>query len=105
MNAKYNKWFEQAALDPVHRRVAIADFTKQRAILFVCAVLITICDLLMTLTPTHSPSSPVLLAFSAVMIWYIFFRVDSRHRVLTLLDQFDKSRAEKPAANGSSGRQ
>jgi hypothetical protein len=98
MNTKYNKWFEQAALDPAHRRVAIAGFTKQRAMLFCCAVVITVCDLMICFTPTHSPSSPTLLAFSAVMVWFIFFRVDSRRRTLTLLDQFDKDRDDKPAA-------
>jgi hypothetical protein len=99
MNTKYKKWFEQAALDPVHRRVAIAGFTKQRAILFCCAVVITVSDLMICLTPTQSPSSPALLAFSAVMVWFIFFRVDSQRRVLTLLDQFEKDRDAKPAAS------
>ncbi len=96
MNSKYNKWFEQAAADPAHRRVAIAGFTRQRAILFCCAVLVTVCDLLICLAPTHNPSSPILLSFSAVMIWFIFFRIDSQRRVLTLIDRFAKD--EKPAA-------
>ena len=95
MNTKYKKWFEQAALDPVQRRVAIAGFTKQRAIFLCCAVVITVCDLMICLTSTHSSSSPALLAFSAVMIWFIFFRVDSQRRVLTLLEKF--SQDEKSA--------
>jgi hypothetical protein len=90
MNTKSNKWFEQAAADPAHRRAAIADFTKQRAILFCCAVAITVCALIICLIPTQSPSSPTLLSFCAVMSWLIFFRVDSNRRVLTLLDRFDK---------------
>jgi hypothetical protein len=98
MDSKYKKWFEQAALEPAHRRVAIAGFTKQRAILFCCAVVMTVCALFICLTPTRNPNSPILLCFSAVMTWFIFFRVDSQRRVLTLLDQFDKDRNEKSDA-------
>jgi hypothetical protein len=98
MNTKYKKWFEQAAFDPAHRRAAIAGFTRQRTILFCCAVVMTACALFICLTPTRSPSSPIFLDFSAVMMWFIFFRVDSQRRVLTLLDQFDKDRNEKPDA-------
>jgi hypothetical protein len=98
MNTKYKKWFEQAALDPARRRVAIAGFTKQRTILFCCAVVITVCDLMICLTPARSPSPPALLGFSAVMVWFTFFSVDSQRCVLTLLDQFDNDRDEKPAA-------
>ena len=98
MNTAYKKWFEQAALDPAHRRAAIAVFTKQRAIFFCCAVVITVCDLIICLIPTRNPSTPALLAFSAVMAWFIVFRVDSRRCVLTLLDQFDNDRNAKPTA-------
>jgi lipopolysaccharide export LptBFGC system permease protein LptF len=96
MNTKFNKWFEQAAADPARRRAAIADFTRQRAILFSCAVVMTICALAMCLIPTRSPGTPTLAGFGAVMMWFIVFRVDSHRRVLTLLDRFSKDRDEKP---------
>ncbi len=98
MNTKYHKWFAQAALNPTHRRTAIAGFTRQRAIILCCAIVITACDLMICLTPAHNPSSPALLAFSAVMMWCIFFRIDSQRRVLTLLDQLEKDRDGKSAA-------
>ena len=93
MNAKYNKWFEAIAADPVRRRAAIADFTRQRAILFCCALAMTACAVAMCFTPVRSPGSPALLSFAAAMSWVGVVRVDSRRQVLTLLEKF--SRAEK----------
>ena len=96
MNTKYTKWFEETAADPVRRRAAITDFTKQRAMLFCCALGVTVCAFAMFFTSTHSPSSPVVLTFSAAMLWIIVVRIDSKRQVLTLIDKFVKD--EKPAA-------
>jgi hypothetical protein len=95
MNTKFNQWFEQAAADPAQRRAAIAGFTRQRAIHFCCAVVITISALAFCFIPGHSPA-PALIGFCATMQWYVFFRVDSHRRVLTLLDRFGKDRHEIP---------
>jgi hypothetical protein len=98
MNTKFNQWFEQAAADPVRRHTAIANLTKQRTILFCSAIVVTSCVLLFCFTPTQSASTPALGGFGAVMTWFIFFRVDSHRRVLTLLDHFSKDRDAKPLA-------
>jgi len=98
MNTKFNEWFEQAAADSIYRRVAIADLTKQRTIMFCCAIVITICALAICLTPTRSPNSPILLCFSAILTWFGFFRVDSNRRVLKLIDQLYKKSDEKTTA-------
>jgi len=97
MNTKYNEWLEQAAADPTRRRVAIADYTKLRAILFCCALLMTGCALAMFFTATRSPYSPVVESFAAMMIWFVVMRVSSTLRVLKLLEHFS-SRDEKPVA-------
>ena len=97
MNTKYNQWFEQAAADPSRRRVAIADYTKRRAILFCCASLITGCALAMFFTATRSSFSPVVESFAAFMSWFVVLRVSSTLRVLKLLEHFS-SRDEKPSA-------
>ena len=96
MNTKYNKWFEETAADPVRRRAAITDLSKQRLILFCCALGMTACAGAMFFTSTRSPSSPALLSFAAALSWIGVVRVDSRRQVLTLLEKF--SRDEKPAA-------
>ena len=97
MNTKFNRWFEQTAADPVLRRAAIADFTKRRAIIFCCALVITAGVLAMCFTTTHNPSSPILESFAAFMSWIVVIRIGSHLRVLKLLEQFS-SRDEKPAA-------
>jgi hypothetical protein len=96
MDTKYNKWFEETAADPVRRRAAIADFSKQRTILFCCALVMTACAAAICFTSTHSPSAPALLSFAAAMSWIGVFRVNSKRQILTLLEKF--SRDEKPAA-------
>ena len=96
MNTKYNKWFEETAADPVRRRSAIADFSRQRAMLIGCALGVTAAAVAMFFTATRSPNSPALLACSAAMMWMLVVRIDSKRRVLTLIDTFAK--AEKPAA-------
>jgi nitrate/nitrite transporter NarK len=98
MNTKFNKWFEQAATDPTHRRVAIADLTKQRTILFYCAVAITVCALIICFTPTRNSGAPSFTGFSAVLIWFAFFRVDSNRRALKLIEQFYNKNDAKPTA-------
>jgi len=97
MNTKYTKWFEQTAADPARRRVAIADYTKRRAILFCCALIITGCAVAMAFTTTRHASSPVVESFAAFMSWIVVIRVSSDLRVLKLLDQFS-SRDERPSA-------
>ena len=97
MNTKYNRWFEQTAADPALRRVAIAGFTKRRAILFCCASLITVCALAMSFSVTRSSISPVMESFAAFMSWIVVIKVSSDLRVLKLVDHFS-SREEKPAA-------
>jgi len=96
MNTKYNKWFEETAADPVRRRTAITDLSKQRTILFCCALIVTGCAVGMCFTSTRSSISPTLLSFAAAMSWVGVFRVDSRRQVLTLLEKFNRD--EKPAA-------
>ena len=96
MNTKYNKWFEETAADPVRRRAAIADFSKQRFILFCCALGMTACAVAMFFTTTRYPNSPSLLAVSAALTWIGFVRVDARRQVLTLLEKF--CRDEQPPA-------
>ncbi len=95
MFAKYNKWFEQTAAEPPLRRVAIVDFTKRRAILFCCALVVTGCATAMFFNISHNPISPVLGSLTAFLSWIVVFRVSSDLRVLKLLERFD-SRDEKP---------
>jgi hypothetical protein len=87
MNTKYKRWFEQTAADPARRRVAIADFTKRRAIFFCCALIVTGCAVVMAFTATHHPSAPMVESFAAFMSWIVVIRVNSDLRVLKLLDQ------------------
>ena len=94
---QYRKWFEETAADPARRRVAIVDFTRRRAILFCCALVITGCALAMSVTTTHNPSSPVVESFAAFLSWIVVIRVSSDLRVLKLLERFS-GRDEKPAA-------
>ena len=96
MNTKYKAWFEETAADPVRRRAAIADFTKQRALLICCALVASAAAAFMFFTSTRSPNSPALLTFSAAMIWIGVVRVDARRQALTLIDKLF-SRDEKPA--------
>jgi hypothetical protein len=96
MNTKYNKWFEETAADPVRRRAAIADFTKQRAILICCSLVVTAATVAMFFTATRSPNSPALLTISSALMWFGVVRIDARRRVLTLVEKF--SRDEKPSA-------
>ena len=98
MKTQFSKWFEQAAEDPARRRAAIASFTKQRNILLCCALVPTVCALMISFTPTRSPNTPALMGFGALLTWIIVFRVDSHRRVLTLLDGFSKDRDAKPTA-------
>jgi Flp pilus assembly protein TadB len=96
MNTKYKKWFEETAADPDRRRAAITDFTKRRAMLFCCALGVTVCAIAMFFAATRSPSSPAVLTVSAALLWIIVVRVDSQRQVLTLIDKYAKD--EKPAA-------
>jgi len=78
MKTKYDKWFEDAAADLVLRHAAIADLSRQRAILFGSASVITLCAAAIGFTTTRSVSAPALLSFAAGMSWGAFFYVDSR---------------------------
>jgi len=96
VNTKHDKWFEETAADPIRRRAAIADYSKQRMVLICCALVSTAAAIAMFFTPTHSPNSPALLAFSATMLWIIVVRVDSRRQILTMLEKFNQDK--KPSA-------
>jgi len=96
MNTKFNKWFEQAASDPSHRRIAIAELTKQRTILFCCSIAITVCDLTICFIPPHNPNTLLLLAVGMTLSWFAFFRADSNYRVLKLIEQFYNKNDAKP---------
>jgi hypothetical protein len=98
MNTKYNKWFEETAADPTRRRAAISDYSKRRAILFCCALVVTGCAVAMFFTATRYPSSPVIESFAAFMSWIVVIRVSSSLRVLTLIDKLYKDSDEKPVA-------
>jgi hypothetical protein len=93
---KYSQWFEETAADPVRRRAAIADLSKQRTILICCALVATAATVAMFFTATRSPNSPALLTISSALIWFGVVRIDAKRQVLTLLEKF--SRDEKPAA-------
>jgi len=97
MNTKFNKWFEQTATDPTRRHAAIADFTKRRAILFCCALVITAGALAMYFAGTRNSSSLILECFAAFMSWIVVIRIGSHLRILKLLEQFS-GRDERPAA-------
>jgi len=96
MNTKYNNWFKETAADPVRRRAAIGDYSRQRTVMICCALVASAAAVAMFFTATHSPKSPALLTFSAAMLWINVVRVDSRCQILTLLEKF--SQREKPAA-------
>ena len=96
VNTKYDKWFEETAADPIRRQVAIAELSKQRLMLFCCALGITACAVFMFFTSTRSPSSPALLTVAAALSWIGVVRVDSKCKVLTLLEKF--SGVQKPDA-------
>jgi len=96
MNSKYSKWFEETAADPVRRRAAIADFSKQRIILICCALVVTAATVATFFSATRSPNSPALLTISSALMWFGVVRIDARRQVLTLLEKF--SRDERPAA-------
>jgi hypothetical protein len=95
MNTKYSKWFEETAADPVRRRAAIVDFSKQRNVLICCALVATTATVAMFFTTPRSPSSPALLTISSALMWFGVVRIDARRQVLTLLEKL--SRGEKPA--------
>jgi hypothetical protein len=96
MNTKYNKWFEETAADPIRRRAAITDLSKQRIILFCCALVMTASAVTIFCSAPHNPKGEAAIAFAAALSWIGVVRVDSRRQVLTLLEKI--SRDEKPAA-------
>ncbi len=96
MKTKFNQWLEQEAADPVRRRAAMADFTRRRTVLFGCALVVTVCALMMHFTPTRNPNSPTLASLSAVLLWLVVFRLDFHRRALALADRGDKGKAGKP---------
>jgi hypothetical protein len=93
MKTTYTKWFEETAADPVRRRAAIADLSKQRIILICCALASTAATIAMFFTATRSPNSPAVLTVSSALIWFGVVHIDARRQVLTLLEKF--SRDEK----------
>lgn len=82
MNAKYNKWFEETSVDPVRRRLAIAQFSRQRTVLVCCALVSSAAALVTLLTPAGP-----LLVFSAAMMWFGVARINSRRHALYLIDK------------------
>jgi uncharacterized protein involved in exopolysaccharide biosynthesis len=97
MNTKFNQWFESTANDPVLRREAIGTFAKRRAIVFTCAVIVTLCAVAMFFTKTNHPWSPVLLLVSTSSMWLSVSRVDSQLRKLKLREKLDQNPDGKPA--------
>jgi hypothetical protein len=95
MNTKYNKWFEQTVADPVRRRAAIADFTKRRIFLFLCASAVTICALLILVVGTRHSAADILLLIGASFSWIGVGRISSQ---LHKLERADQISGEKPSA-------
>jgi uncharacterized protein involved in exopolysaccharide biosynthesis len=98
MNNKYNQWFEKTANDPVLRREAIGTFTRRRALVFTCAVIVTLCAAPILFIKTNHPWTPVLLLISASISWLTVSRVDSQLRKLKLREQLSQDPGAKPAA-------
>jgi hypothetical protein len=96
MNTEYNKRFEETAADPVRRRAAIADFSKQRTLLICCALVATVATIAMFFTATRNPNSPPLLIISSALMLFGVVRLDAKLQILTLLEKF--SRDEKSSA-------
>jgi hypothetical protein len=87
MNTKYKIWFEQTAADPARRRVAIADFTKRRIILFWCASTLTICALLILVVGTQHSAAEILPVVAASFSWIAAGRISSQLHRLEQADQ------------------
>jgi len=98
MSAICDKRLEQAAADPAQRRAAIADFTRQRFVLFCCALVLTVGAVAMRFTPTRSPHTAQLIAIGAVLLWIVVFRVVAHLRALTEMDRGNKTPDAKPTA-------
>jgi hypothetical protein len=97
MFTNYNQRFEQIATESALRRVAITDFTKRRAILFCCAVVITGCATFMFFIKPRSQYSLMMESLSAFLSWMVVVRISSDLRVLKLLERLH-GRVEKSAS-------
>jgi len=95
MNTKFNKYMAEAAADPLRRRAAIANFTRQHTVLFWCALVVTASALVMRFTPAYNQKALTLLSLGAVLMWLVVFRIDSHRRTLLRLDQNDQAK-DKP---------
>jgi len=96
MNTKLDKKLEPTAADPVRRRAAIAVLTRQRAMIFCSALVVTACALLMHFSHAQNPKSPMLIGLGAVLMWLVVFRIDFQRRALLLPDRGDPAKDEKP---------
>ena len=101
MFAKQDAEFDKIAADPIRRRAAIADFSKRRSIIGICAMVISACVVLELWCGSKTPAGGVVAAggvFAAAVNWSICFKMESDLRLLRAIDRLEKILHERPVA-------
>jgi len=86
--------FEKMTTDTARRRAAITDLSERRTWFFWIAVVTSIC-MILTSWFGESGSSYV---FVASMAWILFLDIESKVRLLRVIDRLHKSLDETPVA-------
>jgi hypothetical protein len=87
--------FDEIAADPIRRRAKIADLSKRRAIVFWCAVVISVCAIAGIWSGKATATGGI---FAAAVSWSIVMKMESDLRLLRVIDRLRKGKDENPSA-------
>ena len=94
---KYDEYFDMMVANPALRREGIRDLSWRRTLMFWCAVVITLCGLVLLFTSSHSSGAGAAgLLFAAAMSWISGSKIDSNLRLLRAIQRLDRRSDDKP---------
>lgn len=93
MFTKEDKHFEEMAVAPVRRRAAIADLSRRRSIIGICAMVFTVVAILELWSGGGKAAAGG--AFAAAVNWSICFKMESDLRLLRAIDRLQKDFGER----------
>jgi hypothetical protein len=95
MFTKQDFEFDEMAADPIRRRAKIADLSWRRAMIFWCAMIVSVCAILELWRGSTAAAGGV---FAAAVNFSICFKMESDLRLLRVIERLQKNGDAKPTA-------
>ncbi len=87
MFARQDEQFDRMAADPARRRAGIADLSLRRSVLFCCAVVMTLCALMVFFGSNRTSGGGAAIGFGSATMWMLVFKFESDLRLLRVVER------------------